>query len=166
VAGVAEIGSSLRTSSATVELGRRFSCREAIPMEFIIYPELPAKDINRAAAWYRERLGLEPVLHGNEPIEPGTTEFEYDLLYDTGTAKFGVYESFAAGRSEATAARIVVTDFDAAHAELVSNGVVFEDYDFGDDFRTVDGVLVSEDGEKTAWFKDSEGNILAIGSSY
>jgi len=28
-----------------------------------------------------------------------------------------------------------------------------------------DGVLVSPDGEKTAWFKDSEGNILAIGSS-
>lgn len=27
------------------------------------------------------------------------------------------------------------------------------------------GVLISPDGEKTAWFKDSEGNILAIGSS-
>lgn len=134
-------------------------------MEFIIYPELPAEDINRAAAWYRQKLGLEPVLHGNEPIEPGTTKFESELHYNTGTARFGVYESFTAGRNEATAARLVVTDFDAAHAELVANGVVFEDYDFGDDFRTVDGVLVSSDGEKTAWFKDSEGNTLAIGSS-
>lgn len=133
-------------------------------MEFIIYPELPAENINRAAVWNKEKLGLDPVLHGNEPIEPGTTEFESELLYDTGTAKFGVYESFAAGRNEATAARIVVADFDAAHSELVSNGVVFEDYDYGDDFRTVDGVLISQDGEKTAWFKDSEGNILAIGS--
>ena len=52
-----------------------------------------------------------------------------------------------------------------AHAELMGNGVAFEDYDFGDDFRTLDGVLVSPDGEKTAWFKDSEGNTLAIGSS-
>ena len=76
-----------------------------------------------------------------------------------------MYESFTAGRNEATAARLVVTDFDAAHAELVANGVVFEDYDFGDDLRTVDGVLDSPDGEKTAWFKDSEGNTLAIGSS-
>ena len=135
-------------------------------MEFIIYPELPAHDINRAATWYREKLGLEPALHGGEPVAAGTTEFEYELLYDTGTARFGVYESFAAGRNEATAARLVVSDFDTAHAELVANGVVFEEYDFGDDFRTVDGVLVSEDGEKTAWFKDSEGNILAIGSSY
>jgi catechol 2,3-dioxygenase-like lactoylglutathione lyase family enzyme len=133
-------------------------------MEFTIHPELPASDINRAAAWYREKLGLEPVLHGNEPTEEGTTQFESELLYETGTARFGVYESWAAGRNEATAARLVVTDFDTAFAELKANGVVFEDYDYGDDFRTIDGVLISPDGEKTAWFKDSEGNILAIGS--
>ncbi|MGH8945496.1 MAG: VOC family protein [Acidimicrobiia bacterium] len=133
-------------------------------MDFIIYPELPASDINRAARWYREKLGLEPVLHGNEPIEPGTTHFESELLYDTGKAKFGVYESWTAGRNEATAARLVVDDFDAVFAELRSRGVVFEDYDYGDDFRTLDGILVSDDGEKTAWFKDSEGNILALGS--
>ena len=44
-------------------------------------------------------------------------------------------------------------------------GSIFEDYDLGDDFRTVDGILHSPDGEKTSWFKDSEGNILALGSS-
>lgn len=134
-------------------------------MDFIIYPELPATDVNRAARWYREKLGLEPVLCGNEPIEPGTTEFDSELLYDTGRAKFGIYQSWVAGRNEATAARLVVTDFDAEFDRLAANGVVFEEYDFGDDFRTVDGVLVSPDGEKTAWFKDSEGNILAMGSS-
>jgi catechol 2,3-dioxygenase-like lactoylglutathione lyase family enzyme len=133
-------------------------------IRFTIYPELPATDINRAARFYREKLGLEPVLCGNEPIPPGTTEFDSELFYDTGSAQFGVYESWAAGRNEATAARLVVEDFDSAFAELRGNGVVFEDYDYGDDFRTVDGVLVSPDGEKTAWFKDSEGNLLAIGS--
>jgi catechol 2,3-dioxygenase-like lactoylglutathione lyase family enzyme len=134
-------------------------------MDFVIYPQLPAADINRAARWYREKLGLEPVLCGNEPIPPGTDHFDSQLLYDTGTAAFAVYESWAAGRNEATAARLVVSDFDVAFAELRAKGVVFEDYDFGDEFRTVDGVLVSPDGEKTAWMKDSEGNILAIGSS-
>lgn len=133
-------------------------------MEFTIYPEFPASDINRAAAWYREKLGLEPVLDGNEPVEPGTTRFESELLYDTGSARFGVYESWTAGRNQATAARMIVTDFEAAVAQLKANGVVFEDYDYGDDFRTIDGVLASPDGEKTAWFKDSEGNIIAIGS--
>jgi hypothetical protein len=37
---------------------------------------------------------------------------------------------------------------------------VFEDYDFPD-FKTVDHVCVLG-AEKAAWFKDTEGNILAI----
>ncbi len=57
---------------------------------------------------------------------------------------------------------LVVNDFDEALAEMRSRGVVFEDYDFGDDFRTVDGVLEGPDGEKVAWFKDSEANILGL----
>ena len=136
-------------------------------MEFTIHPELTASDINRAKAWYSEKLGLEPSKHGGEPIEAGAKpeNYEWELLYETPTAKFGIYPSDHAGKNQATAARIVVQDFDAAHAELLARGVVFEDYDFGDEFRTIDGVLVSPDGEKTSWFKDSEGNILAIGSS-
>lgn len=136
-------------------------------MEFIIYPELPASDINRAARWYREKMGLEPVAHGGEAILPGEMPevFDSQLLYDTGSAKFGVYESRYAGGNQATAARLVTPDFDTAFAGLSARGVVFEEYDFGDEFRTEDGVLTSPDGERTCWFKDSEGNILALGSS-
>lgn len=141
-------------------------------MQFTIHAELPASDINRAAAWYREKLGLEPVLHGNQPVEPGITEFTYELLYDTGSARFGVYESEHAGKNLATAARLVTDDFDAAHGELLANGVVFEVYDIDEHFSDdhgrpywENGALVSPDGEKTAWFKDSEGNVLALGSS-
>lgn len=135
-------------------------------MKFTIYPDLPASDVRRAAAWFREKMDLRPTRIGNEtatpdaPIEPDT-----ELLYETGTATFGVYQSPHAGSNQATAARLVVADFDAAFAQLVVRGVTFEDYDMGDDLRTEEGVLVSPDGEKTAWFKDSEGNILALGSS-
>jgi catechol 2,3-dioxygenase-like lactoylglutathione lyase family enzyme len=122
-------------------------------MEFRMYPQLPAADIDRARTWYSEKLGLEPVEDGDE------------LFYDTGSAAFGVYPSDNAGTNKATYARLVVVDFDTARWELLSRGVVFEDYDIDEDFRTVDGVLVSPDGEKTSWFKDSEGNILALGSS-
>ncbi|MCP3992907.1 MAG: VOC family protein [Actinomycetia bacterium] len=133
-------------------------------MEFTIHPELPAVDIQRARSWYREKLGLEPV-----DAEPDDEE----LLYDTGTAKFGVYQSPHAGRNLATAARLVTSDFDTAYAELSANGVVFEVYPVEGNFDSDegpqpywdDGALVLPDGEKTAWFKDSEGNILAIGSS-
>lgn len=134
-------------------------------MRFRIRSELPASDIYRAHAWYRDKLGLEPVTAGGEPLEPGADlPEETELLYDTGTAVFGVYPSQYAGHNQATAARLIVDDFEAARAELLDRGVVFEDYDLGPDFRTVDGVLVSPDGEKTSWFKDSEGNILALGS--
>ena len=135
-------------------------------MRFTIHPELAASNVARARAWYSKILGVEPVTANGEPvgpddpIEPGS-----ELLYDTGSARFGVYESRFAGSNQATAARLVVSDFDAAFAELTSKGVVFEEYDFGEDFRTVDGVLTSPDGERTCWFKDSEGNILALGSS-
>ncbi|HEY7470190.1 MAG TPA: VOC family protein [Acidimicrobiia bacterium] len=122
-------------------------------MELTLKFELAASDLARARAWYSEVLGLEPVEEGDE------------LLYQAGGTLFGIYPSDNAGTNKATAVRIVVADFDAVRAELLSKGVVFEEYDLGDDFRTIDGVLTSPDGEKTSWFKDTEGNILALGSS-
>ena len=44
--------------------------------------------------------------------------------------------------------------------ELRSKGIVFHDYDMPD-LKTVDGV-VEQEGERGAWFDDSEGNILSI----
>lgn len=136
-------------------------------MNFTVVAEMTASDINRARRWYAEKLGLEPCTHGGLPVDDpaALTHVEFDLYYDTGTSRFGLFESFSEGTKEATAARFVVDDFDAVFAELKRRGVIFLDYDHGDDFRTVDGVLRSADGEKTAWFTDSEGNILALGSS-
>ena len=133
-------------------------------MKFTIHPELPAVDIQRARVWYKEKLGLEPV---------GAAPDDEELLYDTGTAKFGVYRSPHAGKNLATAARLVTADFDNVHAQLRANGVEFEWYRIEGTFDEPgieqphwdNGALVSPDGEKTAWFKDSEGNILALGSS-
>jgi hypothetical protein len=45
-----------------------------------------------------------------------------------------------------------------------ARGAVFEDYDFGEDFRTVDGIMTTPAGAKLAWMKDSEGNILGVAS--
>jgi catechol 2,3-dioxygenase-like lactoylglutathione lyase family enzyme len=116
---------------------------------------LPAADMNRAKAWYRDKLGLEPV---EETAEGGS-------WYETGGARFLVYPSQFAGTNQATAAGFSVDDFDGAFAEFKSRGVSFEDYDFGDDFKTEDGVLTMPDGAKAAWFKDSEGNTLALTSA-
>jgi catechol 2,3-dioxygenase-like lactoylglutathione lyase family enzyme len=123
-------------------------------MRFTLKFELAATDLARARAWYSGVLGLEPDDPDGEA-----------LVYRVEGTVFGIYPSESAGTNRATAMRLVVDDFDVARAELLSKGVVFEDYDLGPDFRTVDGVLTSPDGERTSWFKDSEGNILALGSS-
>ena len=123
-------------------------------MRFALKFELAAADVARATAWYSEVLGLEPADADGE-----------QRVYRVGGTVFGIYPSENAGSNKGTSVRLVVDDFDAARAELLSKAVAFEDYDLGPDFRTVDGVLTSPDGERTSWFKDSEGNILALGSS-
>lgn len=115
---------------------------------------LPASDLERAKAWYSKVLGLEPA----ETTEDGSAWYRVDGV------EFLLYESRFAGTNQATAAAIGVDDVEAAVADFRSRGAVFEDYDYGEEFRTVDGILTSPSGRKMAWLKDSEGNILGIGT--
>lgn len=122
-------------------------------MKFAV--SLPAADMERAKAWYSTALGLEPT---------EVTDFG-DAWYVVGGTRVQVYASEFAGTNKATAATIEVDDVQATVDDFRSRGVAFEDYDYGEDFRTVDGVLTAPDGHKMAWFKDSEGNILAIAAA-
>jgi predicted enzyme related to lactoylglutathione lyase len=123
-------------------------------MDFKMHAMLPASDLARAKAWYAAMFDLKPV----EESDTG------DAFYEIGGTRFGVYGSMFAGTNQATAAAIDVADFDAAVADLRGRGATFEDYDFGDDLKTVDGVFTAPDGSRFAWLKDSEGNILGLGS--
>jgi hypothetical protein len=53
------------------------------------------------------------------------------------------------------------TDLDRDMADLRERGVVFEEYDMPG-LKTENGVATLPDGERGAWFRDSEGNILSI----
>ncbi len=114
---------------------------------------LPASDLERAKKWYADKLGLQPV-----------EEDEYGgARYESGGSMFLIYQTENAGNNPATAAGFRVDDFDSLVEDLRGRGVVFEEVDFGELGKTVDGVVSSPDGtDKAAWFKDSEGNILAI----
>jgi hypothetical protein len=65
-----------------------------------------------------------------------------------------------------------VDDIEATVAELKARGVVFEDVDVPG-LQTVDGIADIDGnypskratGERGAWFRDSEGNMLGIGQS-
>jgi catechol 2,3-dioxygenase-like lactoylglutathione lyase family enzyme len=119
---------------------------------------LPARDLTRARAFYRDKLGLEPVEE-----RPGGLE------YRCGTRTFAL---FAAGGPSGTYTPMgwEVDDLDATVAALRARGVVFEEYDLPG-IRTVKGIARVEGnypsrggvGERAVWFKDSEGNLLGIG---
>jgi hypothetical protein len=62
-----------------------------------------------------------------------------------------------------------VDDIDATVAELRGRGVAFEEYDLPG-LSTANGIAEIEGnypskgvGEKGAWFRDSEGNMLGLG---
>jgi len=115
---------------------------------------LPASDIERAKGWYASVLRLEPM----EITESG------DVWYEIDGTRLMLYPSQFAGTNQATAVNIRVDDVEASVADLKARGAVFESYDFGDAFRTVDGIATSATGEKMAWIKDSEGNLVSIGA--
>jgi len=115
---------------------------------------LPASDIERAKAWYASVLQLEP----SEVTESG------DVWYEIGGTRLMLYPSQFAATNQATAVNIRVDDVEVSVAELKARGAVFESYDFGDAFRTIDGGATSAAGEKMAWLKDSEGNLVSIGA--
>jgi catechol 2,3-dioxygenase-like lactoylglutathione lyase family enzyme len=113
---------------------------------------MPVADLARARKFYEEKLGLTPK---NEYAGGA------GLVYECGLGStFFMYQSAGAGTSEANQAFWAVEDLDAEMVELRSRGVEFESYDLPG-LKTTNGVNVGG-GAKTAWFKDSEGNILAI----
>jgi predicted enzyme related to lactoylglutathione lyase len=115
-----------------------------------LYTYLPARDVSRARAFYEQKLGFRPK-----------REIAGGVVYEFGdrTAAF-LYPTPNAGTSKASQAFWQVDDIEREVAELKRRGVVFENYD-QPGLKTVDGITVAG-GAKAAWFKDSEGNILAV----
>ena len=121
---------------------------------------LPAQDLERAKAFYAEKLGLIPVEE-----RPG------GLRYRCGNGSFSVFKSAGAASSQHTQMAWEVDDIENRVGELRRRGVVFEEYNLPG-LKTVKGIAEITGnypsrgtGEKGAWFKDSEGNLLAIGQA-
>ena len=118
-----------------------------------LFASIPAHDIERAKRWYEEKLGLAPLM------DLGVA----GQLYRTGGVSWLIYQTPSAGTGRHTLGGWVVPNVDDAVRDLRAKGVVFEDYDLGDQGpTTVDGVARGPDGGASAWFTDSEGNILAV----
>lgn len=110
---------------------------------------LPASDLARAKAFYKDKLGLEP----EEDDETGS-------VYSVAGARFLLYETSFAGTAKHTALSLETADLEATMAEMREHGIVFEEYDFPG-LTTVNGIA-DMGSERGAWFVDSEGNIVAV----
>jgi predicted enzyme related to lactoylglutathione lyase len=118
--------------------------------DFPMYAYIPARDMARARRFYEDKVGLKPMMETNGGV-----------VYQSGkgTACF-LYPTPNAGTSKASQAFWSVDDVDALIEALKARGVVFEDYDLPGE-KSASGAITAG-GAKAAWFKDSEGNILAL----
>jgi catechol 2,3-dioxygenase-like lactoylglutathione lyase family enzyme len=111
---------------------------------------LPAADLERAKAFYAEKLGLTPANSGSN-----------GAFYEVGGGtRFILYPTPNPARGGHTQIGFTTSDVKGEVAALRSRGVVFEEYD-SPGLKTVDGVASSGDSQ-AAWFKDSEGNLIGI----
>jgi predicted enzyme related to lactoylglutathione lyase len=115
-----------------------------------MYSYIPVKDVARARKFYEEKLGFKP----KQEIAGG-------VVYEFGerTACF-MYPTPNAGTSQASQAFWQVEDVEREVAELKARGVRFEEYDMPG--MKTEGGISTAGGAKAAWFKDTEGNIMAV----
>jgi catechol 2,3-dioxygenase-like lactoylglutathione lyase family enzyme len=119
---------------------------------------LPAADLERARRFYSDKLGLEPIEE-----RPG------GLRYKCGGSYFALFESTGSASGTHTQMAWEVDDIEATVAALRARGVVFEEYDTPglttrDGVADIRGNYPSQGvGERGAWFRDSEGNLLSLG---
>ena len=115
-----------------------------------LHAYVPAHDVERCRRFYDEKIGLGP----GRKAGPG-----YTFACADGTSFF-VYPSPGAGTNKASCAFWHVDDVAAVVDWLKARGVVFEQYDMPE---TAPGsrIYPAEDAS-AAWFKDTEGNIMAV----
>jgi catechol 2,3-dioxygenase-like lactoylglutathione lyase family enzyme len=109
-------------------------------------------DMAKAKEFYEGKLGLAV---GKETGDGGV-----DYPCGDGTV-LHVYPSPSAKPSGATLAAFDVQDFESVVDELIGNGVTFEQYD-EEPLQTDEKGIATINGDKIAFMKDPDGNILAV----
>jgi predicted enzyme related to lactoylglutathione lyase len=111
---------------------------------------IPALNVERARDFYERIIGLTP-----------REDYAGGVIYECGGTEVFMYPTPNAGTSKASQAYWHVDDVEAEVAELKARGVVFEEYEG----FSMKNSIATGGGAKTAWFKDTEGNIMAISQS-
>lgn len=115
----------------------------------VYHATLPCSDFDRAKAFYADKLGLTP-----ESDVPG------GAFYESKGTRFLLFPSGGVASGTHTQLGFNVDDIAATVSELKGRGVKFEEYDFPA-FDKATSIATTGDVQ-SAWFKDSEGNLLGI----
>jgi catechol 2,3-dioxygenase-like lactoylglutathione lyase family enzyme len=108
------------------------------------------KNLSAARKFYEGKLGFQVV----------RTEGDQAVTYKSGKSHLLVYQSQFAGTNKATAATWMVKDVERLVKDLKAKGIAFEHYDMPG--VTLKGDVHLAGNLKNAWFKDPDGNILAL----
>jgi catechol 2,3-dioxygenase-like lactoylglutathione lyase family enzyme len=109
---------------------------------------LPVTDLSRARRFYEEKLGLHP----QRTLPNG------EVVFETDGGTFALYPREKPPLSDHTALSWEVDDVAREVRSLRERGVRFEDYP---EMNTHEGIAELR-GERCAWFRDPDGNILCI----
>jgi catechol 2,3-dioxygenase-like lactoylglutathione lyase family enzyme len=142
------------TTAARATAGRR--TRAAASSGLATAPvaaTLPYRGLRTAQEFYSRKLGLERV---SGSVDDGYLEYRAGQ----GTV-LQLFESSSSKKSDNTAATFEVADLDREMAHLRTKGVVFEEYDLPG-IKTVNGVASLDEMGRGAWFKDPDGNVIAL----
>jgi catechol 2,3-dioxygenase-like lactoylglutathione lyase family enzyme len=111
---------------------------------------LPTTDYGHARRFYEGLLGLEYV-----------SEDQFALVLKSGgnMIRVGKFESFTPAKN--TIMGWEVSEIERVVAALQSKGVAFEKYPWVEDPLGL-GIWTAPGGDKVAWFKDPDGNVLSV----
>jgi catechol 2,3-dioxygenase-like lactoylglutathione lyase family enzyme len=107
------------------------------------------RDYNNARAFYEGKLGLQFI-----------SQDQYALALRAGEHMIRIVKIPDFVPARATVLGWEVKDIGAAVAWLKEQGVALEDYPFIQD-RTL-GIWSAPGGDRIAWFKDPDGNVLSV----
>ncbi len=117
--------------------------------QFQPHATLAVSDMERAKAWYAEKLDLKP-----------TEEDQGGAWYECAGTNFLLFPTPYAGSAKNTVMEWTVDDVDKVAQDMKGRGVSFDTFEMeGVEWN---GEIAVMGEHKAAWFKDSEGNILAI----
>ena len=113
---------------------------------------LVSTDLEAARRFYEDKVGLD--------LSPETIKNHLVFECGDGTSLL-IYGRPSGNKADHTQVRFWSTDIDKDVAELAANGVEFDEYDT-ETFKTVNHVLTSPGIGRSAWFKDPDGNTIAV----